>query len=214
MFSLISGFPPHSPPATARLCSNDSSVLCHCPTPRVEKQLNRSFLLAVNFSPQQMQQDGLPDKIEMALAASNRDPRCLELEITENALIGNSSKTREILNQIRALGLGIAIDGFGSGFSSLAYITRFRVDRIKIDRLFVQNSVTDKTSETVTRVIIAMAHGLNIPVVAQCVETEAQYGFAKTAECDTVQGYYFFRPIAAAQLENALLSMKRRASHE
>ena len=118
----------------------------------MEKQLNRSFLLAVNFSPQQMQQDGLPDKIEMALAVSNRDPRCLELEITENALIGNSSKTREILNQIRALGLGIAIDGFGSGFSSLAYITRFRVDRIKIDRLFVQNSVTDKTSETVTRV--------------------------------------------------------------
>jgi diguanylate cyclase (GGDEF)-like protein len=178
----------------------------------VEKHLNRSFLLAVNFSPQQMQQDGLPDVIEKALAASNRDPCCLELEITENALIGNSSKTREILNQIRALGVGIAIDGFGSGFSSLAYITRFRVDRIKIDRLFVQNSVTDKTSETVTRVIIAMAHGLNIPVVAQGVETEAQYGFARTAECDTVQGFYFSHPVSASELEDALLSMKRHAS--
>jgi len=180
----------------------------------VEKLLNRSLLLAVNFSPQQLRQDGLPETIRLALEASNRDPRCLELEVTENALIGNSSKTREILNQIRALGVGIAIDGFGSGFSSLAYITRFRVDRIKIDRLFVQNSVSDKTSETVTRVIIAMAHGLNIPVVAQGVETEAQYGFAKQAECDTVQGYYFSRPIAAAQLEDALLSMKKHASHE
>jgi EAL domain-containing protein (putative c-di-GMP-specific phosphodiesterase class I) len=180
----------------------------------VEKHLNRSFLLAINFSPRQMQQDGLPHTIRMALAASNRDPRCLELEITENALIGNSSKTREILNQIRALGVGIAIDGFGSGFSSLAYITRFRVDRIKIDRLFVQNSVTDNNSATVTRVIIAMAHGLNIPVVAQGVETEAQYDFARTAECDTVQGYYFSRPIAAAQLEDALSSMKMHASHE
>ena len=180
----------------------------------VEKHLNRSFLLAINFSPRQMQQDGLPHTIRMALAASNRDPRCLELEITENALIGNSSKTREILNQIRALGVGIAIDGFGSGFSSLAYITRFRVDRIKIDRLFVQNSVTDNNSATVTRVIIAMAHGLNIPVVAQGVETEAQYDFAKTAECDTVQGYYFSRPIAAVQLEDALSSMKMHASHE
>ena len=180
----------------------------------VEKRLTRSFLLAINVSPRQIQQDGLPHTIRMALAASNRDPRYLELEITENALIGNASQTREILNQIRALGVGIAIDGFGSGFSSLAYITRFRVDRIKIDRLFVQNSVTDKNSETVTRVIIAMAHGLNIPVVAQGVETEAQYDFAKAAECDTVQGYYFSRPIAAAQLEDALSSMKMHASHE
>jgi len=98
----------------------------------LEKQFNRSFLLAVNFSPRQLQQEDLPQTIRMALAASNRDPSCLELEITENALIGNSSTTREILSQIRALGVGIAIDGFGTGFSSLSYITRFRVDRIKM----------------------------------------------------------------------------------
>ena len=158
---------------------------------RVEKRLNRRFLLAINFSQVQLQQSRLPHTIRMALAAFDRDPRCLELEITENALIDNSPKTREILRQIRALGVGVAIDGFGSGFSSLAYITRFRVDRIKMDRLFVQNSVIDKDSETVTRVIIAMAHGLNIPVVAQGVETAAQYSFAQTTECDTVQGYYF-----------------------
>lgn len=180
----------------------------------LEKQFNRSFLLAVNFSPRQLQQEDLPQTIRMALAASNRDPSCLELEITENALIGNSSTTREILSQIRALGVGIAIDGFGTGFSSLSYITRFRVDRIKIDQLFVQNCVTDKNSEAVTRVIIAMAHGLNIPVVAEGVETAAQYGFVEIAECDTAQGNYFSRPIAAAHLEDALSSMKMRVLHQ
>jgi len=168
----------------------------------LEKQFNRSFLLAVNFSPRQLQQEDLPQTIRMALAASNRDPSCLELEITENALIGNSSTTREILSQIRALGVGIAIDGFGTGFSSLSYITRFRVDRIKIDQLFVQNCVTDKNSEAVTRVIIAMAHGLNIPVVAEGVETAAQYGFVEIAECDTAQGNW---PRATISLGRLLL---------
>jgi len=184
---------------------------CRCVS-LLEKQLNRSFLLAVNLSPRQLQQDDLPRMIQSALTASNRDPRSLEIEITESALIGNSSRL-EVLNQVRALGVGIAIDGFGTGFSSLAYITRFRVDRLKIDRLFVQNCMTDKNGETVTRVLVAMAHGLRIPVVAVGVETAAQYGFAGTVECDTAQGYYLSHPIPAGELEVALSSIKTRASH-
>jgi diguanylate cyclase (GGDEF)-like protein len=176
----------------------------------LEKQLKRTFLLAVNLSPRQMQQHNLPQTILKALIASDRDPRSLELEITENVLMDNSTRTREILNRISDIGVRIAIDDFGTGFSSLSYITRFHVDRLKIDKSFVQNCLNDKNSETVTRVIIAMAHGLNISVVAEGVESAAQYDFVRNAECDTAQGYYLSQPIAASQLQDAISSIKMR----
>jgi diguanylate cyclase (GGDEF)-like protein len=175
----------------------------------LEKQLKRSFLLSVNLSPRQMHQDNLPHTILKALVACDRDPRNLELEITESILIDNS-RPREILNRISDIGVRIAIDDFGTGFSSLAYITQFHVDRLKIDKSFVQNCLTDKNSETVTRVIISMAHGLNISVVAEGVETAEQYDFVSVAECDTVQGYYLSRPIPAADLKDAISSIKTR----
>jgi diguanylate cyclase (GGDEF)-like protein len=181
----------------------------------LEKHLNRSFLLAVNFSPRQMQQDHLTLALSSALADTGRDPSCIELEITENVLIDHSPRTHEMFEDIRALGVNISIDDFGTGFSSLAYITKFHVDRLKIDQSFIKSCLTDKNSETVTRVIIAMAHGLNISVVAEGVETPEQFAFVKAAECDTAQGYFFSRPVPAADLEDTIAAIESRlATHQ
>jgi diguanylate cyclase (GGDEF)-like protein len=176
----------------------------------LEKLLNRSFLLAVNLSPRQLQNGDLPSSVHNALAACERNPLSLELEITESTLIDESPRPREMLNQIHALGVRLSIDDFGTGFSSLAYVTRFPLDRLKIDRSFIQNCLSDRNSETVTRVIIAMAHGLNISVVAEGVETAEQLSFVEKAECDAAQGYYFARPVAAADLEETLACIERR----
>jgi len=176
----------------------------------LEEKLDRDLLLAVNISPRQIQQGNLPRIIHEALTASNRAASSLELEITENLLISNSAKAQDTFNQIRDLGVRLAIDDFGIGFSSLSYITRFHVDRLKIDRSFIQNCLTDRNSETVTRVIIAMAHGLDISVVAEGVETAEQYRFLEEAQCDAAQGYYLSRPIPVSELEQALLALEVR----
>src|SRR5271163_148546 len=177
---------------------------------RLEEKLGRSLLLAVNISPRQIQQGNLPRILQEALTASNRAAGSLELEITENLLISNSAKVQDTFDQIRDLGVRLAIDDFGIGFSSLSYITQFHVDRLKIDRSFIQNCLTDRNSETVTRVIIAMAHGLDISVVAEGVETAEQYRFLEKAQCDAAQGYYFSRPIPISELEPSLLAFEMR----
>ena len=105
----------------------------------LERRLDRNLCLAVNISARQMQQGNLPRIIREALAGFNRNPADLELEITESILISNSAKTQDTFNQIRGLGVRVAIDDFGTGFSSLSYITQFQIDRLKIDRSFIQN---------------------------------------------------------------------------
>jgi diguanylate cyclase (GGDEF)-like protein len=177
----------------------------------IERNLGRRFCLAVNISPQQMQQGSLPRMVREALVDFNRDPSELELEITEGNLISNSASTQQTLKQIRALGARVAIDDFGTGFSSLSYLTQFKVDRLKIDRSFIQPCLVDRNSETVTRVIIAMAHGLNIPVVAEGVESVEQYRFLREAECDRAQGYFLSQAVASSELEELLLQMQSRA---
>jgi diguanylate cyclase (GGDEF)-like protein len=174
----------------------------------LERKLGRRLLLAVNISPRQMQQGNLPRVVREVISDFHRYPEDLELEITENVLINNSAKTQETLNEIRELGVRMAIDDFGTGFSSLSYITQFHVDRLKIDRSFISNCLTDRNSETVTRVIIAMAHGLDISVVAEGVETAEQYRFLEQIDCDTVQGYYFSEPGVAAEMEVLLQNFR------
>jgi diguanylate cyclase (GGDEF)-like protein len=176
----------------------------------LEKRLGRNLRLAVNISARQMQQGNLPRAVREALSDFDRDPSNLELEITESILISNSSKTQQTFNQIRTLGVRVAIDDFGTGFSSLSYITQFQIDRLKIDRSFIQNCLIDRNSETVTKVIIAMAHGLDISVVAEGVETAEQYRFLEEAECDLAQGYYLSAPVAAPALEELLFRLQVR----
>ncbi len=173
---------------------------------RLEAKLGRRLSLAVNISPRQMEHGDLVRAVSDALNASHRDACDLELEITESILMGNSGKIQEAFQQLRRLGVRLAIDDFGTGFANLSYITQFQIDRLKIDRSFIQHCLIERNSATVTRVIIAMAHGLDVSVVAEGVESAEQYKFLQEADCDLAQGYYLSEPIVAVELEGLLLT--------
>jgi|GEM_PF-5989085 len=172
-------------------------ALKQCCRDGVELQtlMNRRLTVALNLSARQFSQRGLPTLIEKTLLETGLNPTQLELEITEQMLMVNSPYTLETLQAIRDLGVGIAIDDFGTGFSSFAYILQYHVDRIKIDQSFIARSIQDPNATAVVRTIIAMAHGLNMRVVAEGVETHDQSDFLMRRRCDDAQGYLYARPV-------------------
>ena len=174
----------------------------------LQKLLGRTFILSVNISPRQLVDDSLPCSVAAALADTGIDPSQLWLEITENILLKDSQPTRDALFKIRSTGVCMALDDFGIGFSSLAYITRFAVDWIKIDRSLLRNSLTDRSSLAVFRAIVAMAHGLNLRVVAEGVESTEQFAFLKAEGCDTAQGYLLNQPMPVDLLPNLIESLQ------
>lgn len=165
-------------------------------------KLGRRFTLAVNISPHQVLQDNLFDVIRSALRDSGLAPEDLELEITENTLMISTQETTAMLTKIRDLGVKLAVDDFGTGFSNFRYILEQKIDRLKIDRSFVAKCASDATSAAVVRTIIAMAHGLNISVVAEGVETCEQSAFLQRRRCDVLQGFLFGKPEAIDKLEH------------
>jgi len=161
----------------------------------MQNSLGRDLMIAVNLSPRQFRQKNLPSLVEMALRESGLAPRSLEIEITEQTLMTNSAITSATLMQLRKLGVKIAIDDFGTGFSSFSYLLQYEVDRLKIDRSFVNRSADDPTAAAIVRAIISMAHGLNLKVVAEGVETNDQLNFLLRRRCDEAQGFYFSKPV-------------------
>jgi EAL domain-containing protein (putative c-di-GMP-specific phosphodiesterase class I) len=123
----------------------------------------------------------------------------------------SSAATSETLMQLRKLGVRIAIDDFGTGFSSFSYLLQYEVDRLKIDRSFVNRSADDPNAAAIVRSIISMAHGLNLKVVAEGVETIDQLNFLLHRECDEAQGFYFGKPVPAGMVREAarLISIQR-----
>ena len=171
---------------------------------QLEQRTGRSFLLAVNISPRQVQKGNLPRIVQQALARSARPAAGLELELTESILMHDSVGARDTLQQLRDMNVRLAIDDFGIGFSSLSYIMRFAIHRIKIDRSFVANCVLNRNSNTIARTLIAMAQGLDIEVVAEGIETAEIYDFLRSQHCDIAQGYYISRPVDASVLESTI----------
>jgi EAL domain-containing protein (putative c-di-GMP-specific phosphodiesterase class I) len=165
---------------------------------------DQPLTLAVNFSPSQLVRDDLSVAVARTLKATGLSGDLLEVEITENALMDDSSKTMGTLASLRALGIRIAIDDFGTGFSSMAYILRFNIDRLKIDRSFIRDSGTSVHSAVVTVSIISLAHALGIKVIAEGVETMEQVSMLAEAGCDDVQGYLFSRPVPPENLRSVL----------
>jgi EAL domain-containing protein (putative c-di-GMP-specific phosphodiesterase class I) len=167
----------------------------------LEQELGRTFMLSVNLSPRQIQQQqSLPQAIKRALIEAGRPPELVEFEITESMLMDDSATTHAALVQLRDLGVRLAIDDFGTGFSSLSYITSFSIDRIKIDRSFIKKCTREGGNMAVVRAIVAMAHGLSMDVVAEGVETAAEFRFLRDEGCDVAQGYYLSRPVPAHEL--------------
>jgi len=150
--------------------------------------------LSINVSARQFHDTGLVDVIRSSLQKNDIDGSQLVVEITESTLMKSLERAQEILAQLRLLNVRIAIDDFGTGYSSLSYVTRFRPDVLKLDKSFVDEVATDHAANAVVEAVIELAHKLNIVVVAEGVETQAQFDILRCANCDEIQGYLLGRP--------------------
>jgi len=167
--------------------------------------------VAVNVSPLQFKQATFALKAAGILAASGLAPTRLELEITEAVLIRDDDEALAILHHLRALGVRIGLDDFGTGYSSLSYLQRFPLDKIKIDRSFVENIQHDDFSSSIVRAIVNIAAARNMTTTAEGVETNDQFDHLQALGCDQIQGYLFSRPIPAAQLMDRFFSRRCNA---
>ncbi len=164
--------------------------------------------MSVNLSARQFNDAQLAKRFAAILHDSNMSPAALELELTESILMGNAEQTLHILADLKQLGLSLSVDDFGTGYSSLNYLKQFPIDVLKIDRSFVDGLPGGEQDAQIARAIIAMAHSLNLKVIAEGVETRAQLDFLRQHDCDEVQGFLLGRPMPAAQLESQLKAQR------
>ncbi len=156
--------------------------------------------MAVNLSGYLLQQEEILSYIDQTLTETGLEPRYLEVELTETALIQNAEATKKILAELKTRGLQIAMDDFGTGYSSLSYLQNFSIDRVKIDQSFVRGIGKDTSQATLVVTIIAMARALGLDVIAEGVETRQQLDYLMSHQCDEMQGYYFGKPMTVAQI--------------
>lgn len=176
-------------------------------TQRWRDSLCPDFQVSVNKSPVQFQREkGFTGTWRDKLHALGLPGCSVTMEITEGLLIGAKSNVQATLRNCREAGIQVAIDDFGTGYSSLSYLKRFEVDYVKIDRAFITNLAPGTSDLALTHAIIAMAHALNLKVVAEGVETENQRDLLKQAGCDYAQGYLFARPMPPEELEKLLIT--------
>ena len=155
--------------------------------------------LAVNMSGRQLQRAGIEKDLAAVFEDTDMNLECLELELTESILM-QAGESADVLQRLTEQGINLALDDFGTGYSALSYLRRFPIDRIKIDRSFVNDIDTNQSDAALARAIVGMAHGLNMQVVAEGVETDAQLDLLKRYGCDEAQGYLLAKPMAAANI--------------
>jgi len=153
--------------------------------------------LAFNLSPQQLEDDDIAYKILSVVDAAGLMPSQLEIELTESGLMKNIEQSIQIMETLRAAGIEIALDDFGSGYSSLTHLQRLPVGKLKIDISFVRNMLAGKNQRTIVAIIVGMAQNLGIKALAEGVETQAQQEALLAMGCDEAQGFYLGRPEAA-----------------
>lgn len=156
--------------------------------------------LAINLSAKQFRQKSLAENIARILQETGADPQFIGLEITESMLVQNVDEVVETLLKLSNMGLEISIDDFGTGYSSLSYLKRFHIDKLKIDKSFVDGIATHQDDAAIVKAIIAMAHGLSMKVVTEGVETQSQLDFLRREGCAQYQGYLFSKPLPAADI--------------
>ncbi len=164
-----------------------------------------ALTMAVNISAVQFKQKGLEERITSLLADTGVPPCDLELELTESMLMQDAQEAVRLLGSLSELGVRLAIDDFGTGYSSLSYLKQFKVDKLKVDQSFVRHLTEDSNDAVIARAIINLGHSLGLEVIAEGVETEAQYDYLKREGCDTVQGYLLARPESADTVLKTLL---------
>jgi diguanylate cyclase (GGDEF)-like protein len=162
-----------------------------------EWQMEEGFPLniSVNISAAQFQREEFVEMVKRILEESLLDPKYLELELTESVVMENGAMAITKLNQLKALGVKISIDDFGTGFSSLSYLKHFPIDSLKIDRSFIKDIPTAPKDSAITKTIIALGRRLSLNVVAEGVETQEQFAFLLSRKCSEVQGYLISKPL-------------------
>jgi EAL domain-containing protein (putative c-di-GMP-specific phosphodiesterase class I) len=153
--------------------------------------------VAVNVAASQFRRGDLLAVVRGALQTSHLDPRFLEIELTESAVMTNPEDSAAVLQQLSRMGVLVSVDDFGTGYSSMSYLRSFPIDKLKIDRSFIADLTTRADDASIVRAIVSLAHGLQIKVVAEGVETLEQLKFLQSVGCDQYQGYHFSQPLPA-----------------
>jgi len=172
-----------------------------------QKQGLAQLRMAVNLSVVQLRKPGFVKTVEKILHDTGLEPQYLELEITESDIIRGTKYTLSVLNDLKALGVGISIDDFGTEYSSLSRLKELPVDRLKIDMQFVQGIELSKKDKAITAVIVSLGRSLGLKVTAEGVETEEQLKFLELEKCDELQGFYFYKPMPVDKIEQVIRSV-------
>lgn len=173
-------------------------------TALLQKEHNPDFRMAANLSPRQFRDTDLVSFIKDALHQSGVTSESLELEITEGVLLGGHAYINDTLATLSDLGVSVAMDDFGTGYSSLSYLRSYPFTTLKIDRSFIMGIEKDTADRELINAIVAMAHALNLTVVAEGVETEEQLSYLKNLGCDYAQGYLFSKPVSVDAIKSLL----------
>jgi EAL domain-containing protein (putative c-di-GMP-specific phosphodiesterase class I) len=160
--------------------------------------------VAVNVSAIQFRQEDFCELIRGVLHETGLGPQYLELELTESLLLANADVMLSVVEELKAIGVTLAVDDFGTGYSNFNYLRRFQVSKLKIDRSFIQDVAVKPDDAAITTAIINMAKSLNLKVIAEGVENEAQMSFLRAHHCDEIQGYYFSKPLAVDKVADKL----------
>lgn len=167
--------------------------------------------VAVNVSAVQIRQKGFCELVRRILHETGLAPQYLELELTESLLLANADLVLSVVQELAAIGLKLAIDDFGTGYSSFSYLKQFRASKLKIDRSFITEVAVQADDAAIAAAIISMAKSLNLRVIAEGVEDEAQMSFLRAHQCDEIQGYYFSKPLRVDQVADKLRGAAGRA---
>jgi EAL domain-containing protein (putative c-di-GMP-specific phosphodiesterase class I) len=163
--------------------------------------------VGVNISAAQFHQPSLVDGVRSALDKAGLPPNCLEIELTESCVMSNPEESISILEELSRMGVQVAVDDFGTGYSSMSYLRRFPIDKLKIDKAFVAEMDTRADDASIVQAIVSLAHGLQLKVVAEGVETAAQLDALRALGCDEYQGF-FCSPALPAQEFEMLMRIK------
>jgi EAL domain-containing protein (putative c-di-GMP-specific phosphodiesterase class I) len=169
--------------------------------------------VAVNLSPSQFRQGNIVSMIRDALDEAGLEPRFLEVELTETTVMTDPEESIAILEKLSKMGVLVSVDDFGTGYSSMSYLRRFPIDKLKIDRSFINEVMSRPDDASIVRAIVSLAHSLRLKVVAEGVESTAQLDFLRTIGCDQYQGFHFSKALPASQFE-ALVRSKRPVEPE
>ncbi len=170
------------------------------------------FGVSINLSARQLRSDDLLEHVRSTMARYAIGHGVLEMELTESLVMDDAAGNLRKMHALRDLGVSLSIDDFGTGYSSLAYLNRLPIDKLKIDRSFVQDMLADPIDRVITMAVISLGHTLGLKVVAEGVELEGQAALLREAHCDELQGYLFGRPMRAEELAQWSLQRQLHAA--